>query len=127
MTNRTKGNLFEKDFCTYAANKGYYAHNNVQGEFGQPFDVQLCKNDTCYQIDCKVCDADRFPVKGIQPNQRTSFELLESVGCHNNFIVVKFENKGHTVFLPWNQIKQYPIKTSVPFSDFYPLERLWRL
>lgn len=124
MTNRTAGNRFEQEFCDLAAQHGFYAHNNVQSKAGQPFDVQLCKDDVCYQVDCKVCEEEDFPVRNIRPNQHTAFRLLEDCGCKNNLIVVRFVPWGNRIYyIRYYRANLYSI--TIPFSEFIPIERLF--
>lgn len=90
MSNRADGDRFEQEFCELASACGFYAHNNKQSKAGQPFDVQLCRENISYQIDCKLCSTDTFEFKNIRPNQRTAFELLMECGCQFNYFAVKF-------------------------------------
>lgn len=90
MNNKTGGTKWEQEFCDLAAQHGFYAHQNADTRAGQPYDVQLCKNNICTQVDCKVVHGDSFSRSNIQDNQITAFRLLEHRGCFNNFFAVKF-------------------------------------
>lgn len=90
MDNKKDGSAWEKEFCEMAASHGFYAHQNNDGRAGQPYDVQLCRNNACIQIDCKVVHGESFSSNNIQDNQITAFRLLEHCGCHHNYFAIKF-------------------------------------
>ena len=69
MSNRSKGNAFEAEFCEMLAKSGFWVHNMAQNAAGQPADVIAVRSYEHYLIDCKVCQNNKFSVSRIEPNQ----------------------------------------------------------
>lgn len=92
VNNKKRGTVFEHEMVELLRQHGFYAHLNVSGVAGQSFDIQALKNNVPYQIECKTCKGDSFPMSRLEANQRTAFELLESVGCPFNVVMVKFDD-----------------------------------
>lgn len=93
MSNRSIGNRFEKEFCEYLFNHGYWVHNLAQNSSGQPADIIAVKNRIAYLIDCKVCSNNEFPLSRIESNQDLAMDLWFNCGNHNAWFALLLENE----------------------------------
>lgn len=74
MNNKKTGSQFEKEFCQYLAENGWWAHFLTPSASGaQPFDIIALRGREVYAIDCKTCASDKFPISRIEDNQRLAF------------------------------------------------------
>lgn len=77
------GQQFEREVARRLFSAGYWVLNIPRNESGaQPFDILAIKGRDIIATDCKVCEADAFPISRIEPNQWTAFALMwERVGA----------------------------------------------
>ena len=91
-SNRKAGNAFEREFCRYLAERGFWVHNFAQKTGGQPFDVIAARHWNTYVFDCKVCENDEFPFSRIEDNQRMAMHLWHNCDNHVGIFALKFSN-----------------------------------
>lgn len=136
MTNKKEGSDYEKYIAEKSYKLGFFAHLLQGNKSGQPFDLILARNNKCYFADCKVCHSKRFPLKRIEPNQKSAFDLLAKVGCNKMFIICGFDFDGivkgsgekyRNMYLPYSYIKKQIEKgeSSIPFDAWLELDNMY--
>lgn len=103
-SNKKIGNDFETKLCDYFSAKGWWAHNFVQGDSGQPCDIIAAKNGVTFLIDAKTCEGNSFVLSRMEENQISS--MLKFRKCGNE--------EGWFAILIGSQI----IMASLSFLDF---------
>lgn len=99
-SNRKLGNDFETKFCEKLFDHGFWVHNLVQNQAGQPADVIAVKNQKAYLIDCKVCSTTKgFALHRMEANQELSMTLWKEFGNGEGWFAV---------LLPTNEIYMVP-------------------
>lgn len=69
MSNKNKGNKFEREIAQRFFDHGYWVTMLNQGVSGQPADLIACKTGTTTLIECKDCSTGKFMLSRIEPNQ----------------------------------------------------------
>ena len=73
------GSEFEKRFCKWLSDRGYWALNIPRSKAGQqPFDVVAMNGNFVIVADCKVISGSniRFPLERIEDNQWLAFDKV---------------------------------------------------
>ena len=99
LNNKRRGMAFEREFCKFLADRGYWVHFISPAPNGaQPFDVIAVKNGIAYAIDCKTSASDRFSYSRLEQNQVLAFEKW--IKCRNTepMIAVKYADRIYLVF-----------------------------
>lgn len=91
-SNKKNGNRFEADFCELLAEHGFWAHNMVQNQVGQPADVIAVKNGVPILIDCKECETNRFSLSRIEGNQEGAMTRWEQTGNEHCYFAMKLRD-----------------------------------
>ena len=120
MSNRAKGNKFEKELCDILSKHGFWVHNFAQNSAGQPADIIAVMNGTPVLIDCKDCDKEYFPFSRVEDNQRLAMKHWIRCGNAWCYFAVKVPN-GTIYMIPYNLISMYEDvfgKTSFEKKDF---------
>lgn len=92
VTNKRLGNEFEREFCEYLSERGFWVLNVPQYVAGQPADVIAVKDGKPYLIDCKVCSRKGFVLSRIEENQSLSMHLWEKCGNGSGWFAIKTQN-----------------------------------
>lgn len=115
MNNKKIGAGFEKEFCDFLADRGYWAHFITPDARGaQPFDVIAVKNGRALAIDCKTCVANTFNISRMEDNQITSFEHWLRCGNEMPFVAVKHKNMIYMI--SYRDLKE---KRSIKLCDYH--------
>lgn len=79
MTNILEGHRFEREFCEILGKHGWWVHNMVMSQAGQPADVIAIRGFDVALIDCKVLSSlgRGFPLSRIEDNQHTAMQMFE--------------------------------------------------
>lgn len=112
MTNKKLGNEFEREFCEYLFQHGFWVLNVTQNAAGQPADVVAVKNKHAYLIDCKVCSRRGFVLSRIEPNQEMSMSLWNECGNGTGWFAIKTMN-GEIWMVPSIVLNAIKADTSV--------------
>lgn len=85
------GSEFENIVCKILRAEGDWVLRIPRNEKGaQPFDILSIRRPTALAIDCKVCEANRFPLSRVEDNQWLAFEDFEKrAGCASLIILHK--------------------------------------
>ena len=97
QSNKTVGNGFERELCTYLSENGFWAHCMAQNKQGQPFDVVASRNSKPYVIDAKVCSEDMFRLDRVEENQYSAMRLWRKLGNGDGWFALKMPDE--TVFM----------------------------
>lgn len=97
MNNRKLGNTFETELCEILFRNGYWVHNLVQNQSGQPADVIAVRNTVAYLIDCKVCSGKGFPLSRVEENQDSSMSLWSNCGNGEGWFAIKLDGMIYMV------------------------------
>lgn len=105
VNNKKIGSDFEKRYCEYLSNNGYWVHfMNPSANGSQPFDILACvgnKDGTSLVIavDCKTVVANRFSLDRIEDNQMMAFKKMNECGISNTYFALE-PKKNHVVNIP---------------------------
>ncbi|MDD6716943.1 MAG: hypothetical protein PUF49_11325 [Firmicutes bacterium] len=91
-TNKKNGNAFEREFCQYLFEKGFWVLNVPQYSAGQPADVVAVKDGRAYLIDCKVCSRRGFVLSRVEENQKNAMQLWYECGNGVGWFAIKTMN-----------------------------------
>lgn len=87
------GNAFEREFCNFLFEKGYWVHNMAQNQAGQPADIIAVAGKVAYLIDCKVCSDDKFPLSRVEENQDFAMSLWYECGNGHGWFALKLSDE----------------------------------
>lgn len=82
---------FQHEVCKMLSAKGFWAYETINKQSGQPVDVIAAKSNICHIIECKVTQADRFPLNRVEDNQITAIEKFERCDNTQSWFVFFFE------------------------------------
>lgn len=136
MSNKSEGSDYEKYIAKKSYDLGFFAHLLQGNKAGQPFDLFIARNEHAAFIDCKVCHEKNFPLKRIEPNQQSAFNLLKRVGCNRCYIVCGFDFEGivkgsgqqyRDMYLPYYAIESALAhgEKSIPFDRWVDLDIMY--
>lgn len=97
MNNKKLGNTFESEFCQLLYLHGYWVHNFVQNQSGQPADVIAVKNGRPYLIDCKVCSGKGFALSRIEENQDLAMTHWRNCGNGDGQFAMRIDDDIYMV------------------------------
>ena len=105
MNNNKKiGNISERKLIKLLCNNYYWSYLFPNTINGQPCDVIAFNKDTIILIDVKHCESNRFNTSRIEPNQLTTFEMVnkirEDIICG---IVVYFYDEDIPYFIRYSK------------------------
>lgn len=104
MNNKALGTKWEKDFCKWLAQKGWWVHFITPApDGGQPFDVIAVKNGKALAIDCKTSAKATFSLNRLELNQVMSFNKW--LKCGNLMPVVAVNYQGKLYFIKYDELK----------------------
>lgn len=99
------GRRAEEYVANYMFKKGWVAILIPKGFSGQPFDLITFKDNKYIAGDVKhITTGDRFYLSRIEPNQTTSFKLMELTGNTNTGLFLKFKDDENVYFKKWSDI-----------------------
>ena len=106
------GSEFEKKFCEWLRERGYWALNIPRQKNGaQPFDViamksRSLKSNMSIVCDCKVISGKqmRFPLERIEDNQWLAFESVSRKTRAFPCIAVYHVNSGQLYIIPYHAL-----------------------
>lgn len=97
-SNRKLGNNFESNLCKILFDHGFWVHNLVQNQAGQPADVLAVRNKQAYLIDCKVCSTTKgFALNRMEENQDLSMTLWKECGNGEGWFAVLFAGQIYMI------------------------------
>ena len=114
MNNKKTGSQFEKEFCQYLAENGWWAHFLTPNASGaQPFDIIALRGRNVYAIDCKTCAGDKFSISRIEDNQRLAFShiIWKSTSVKCGFAILY---NDEIYYVPYEDVlvfEKYKVKT----------------
>ena len=85
MSNKKKGNNFEKDIARILYERGFWVR--VDKSYAQTCDIIAAKNNSIYLLECKTCKNDYFDINRIESNQEDSRKLFRETGNKNAWVV----------------------------------------
>lgn len=107
-SNKTEGNRFERELCTFLAQRyGLWVHNMAQSAAGQPADIIAVGRDVAFLIDAKLCETKTFPLRRLEENQMTSMWLWRLHTQNPCGFVIKFKDENCYRWLSYGQAEQY--------------------
>ena len=108
VANRTEGNRFERELCTFMATYyGLWVHNMTQSAAGQPADIIAVGKDVAFLIDAKLCETKTFPLRRLEENQMTSMWLWRLHTQYPCGFVIRFKDDKCYYWLSYGQAEQY--------------------
>ena len=133
MSNKSEGSNYELYIAKKSYDMGFFAHLLQGSKAGQPFDLVIARNEKAAFIDCKVCHERNFPLKRIEPNQHSAFQLLQKFGCTRSYIVCGFDFEGvvkgsgqkyRDMFIPYSYAQKALAHgdKSMPFEMWFDLD-----
>lgn len=124
MSNRSKGNAFEAEFCEILAKNGFWVHNMAQNAAGQPADVIAVRSYEHYLIDCKVCQNNKFSVSRIEPNQHHAMRHWKDCTDGVGWFALKLDSGIYMISYPMLCMSKRTILTEQEIKAIgIPLER----
>lgn len=97
MNNKSIGTIFEKEFVSILAHRGFWVHLFQDNKNGQPCDVVASRSGHTYLFDCKECKGDTFRLSRMEENQLNAMELFEITGNSRGRFAVRFP--GDEIYL----------------------------
>ena len=98
MNNKKLGNSFEREFCEYLANKGYWVHFIAPDARGaQPFDIIAVKGGEAYAYDCKTSVKPTISIDRLEENQKCAFDKWVACGNTVPRVAVKYKDDIYIV------------------------------
>lgn len=89
-TNKRQGNRFERELCEMLAEKGFWAHNFVQNQDGQPADIIAVKGLYHCLIDCKLLSTrEGFIFTRWEENQRNAMRIFHQKCEYPSWLALK--------------------------------------
>lgn len=136
MSNKSEGSDYEKYIAKKSYDLGFFAHLLQGNKAGQPFDLVIARNEKAAFIDCKVCHEKNFPLKRIEPNQHSAFQLLQKFGCTRSYIVCGFDFEGvvkgsgqkyRDMFIPYQYAQNMLARgeKSISFDKWFDLDIMY--
>ena len=110
MSNRAKGNKFEKELCDILSKHGFWVHNFAQNKAGQPADIIAVREGRAFLIDCKDCDKEYFPFSRVEDNQRLAMKHWFRWGNGRTYFALK---------LPDGTIYMISYQLIIAFEEVY--------
>jgi Holliday junction resolvase len=105
LNNKRLGTAFEREFCDYLFEQGYWVHFITPAPNGaQPFDVIAVKGGRAYAFDCKTSAKANFSIKRLEQNQIMAFERWLKCGNTEPRIAVKYKNNIYLI--PYRELKK---------------------
>lgn len=106
-TNVKIGSEWEKHICKCLQQYGFFAHNCINGLYGQPCDIIAINGGISLLLDSKhVKKGTRFDFKYIEPNQ---YNVFEKASTYNNIencgFVIVLEEMQKLYYLPFSLVK----------------------
>jgi Holliday junction resolvase len=120
MNNKKIGNGFEQELCDILYEHGFWVHNMVMNNSGQPADVIAVKNNRAYLIDAKVCSNDNFPFSRIEENQALAIGLWTACGNGTGWFALK-TSEGIYMLSYYAMLAYKRKQSSLNFADIVNL------
>lgn len=105
-TNRVQkkvGNACEVELIKKLIAKRYWCHLFASTLSGQPCDIIAFNDTKLLMIDAKHCDKDKFYTSRVEANQRTCFDMVESVRGKICGFAIYFESDNTFRWLPYQK------------------------
>lgn len=114
---RLVGKKREDEFKTLIHKHGYFVHMMETNNEGQPFDFVTSKENISYFLDIKnVNKGKRLVLDRIEPNQRSSFKMLNDFNTLNTLIVAYFKELNNWYYIEFRHIDFE--KSSINIKEF---------
>lgn len=97
------GNQLENHLVRTLSDNGWWALRIPRNSSGaQPFDVIAIKGNNILAVDCKACSEPRLPLKRIEDNQWTAFDMM--MMRTQAIVGVVAENKGQLYLVEYPEL-----------------------